>query len=122
RPRRQGDRMTPYACRPQRWRRRDVVAVLGGVALARPLAAHAQKMPLLGTLWTLRQDDDEAKERTSALLQALQSTGWENGRNLQMEFRWADGNAQRAQIVARELIGLKPDILLAQGTLSLQAI
>jgi putative tryptophan/tyrosine transport system substrate-binding protein len=52
----------------------------------------------------------------SAFTQALADLGWTDGRNVRMDFRWAGGDTNRIRALARELVGLQPDIILAGGT------
>ena len=89
---------------------------LGGAA-ALPLAAHAQeRMRRIGVLMTLASNDPEGQTRIGAFLQGLQQSGWSIGRNVQIETRWAAGQADAIRKHASELVALAPDVILATGS------
>ena len=74
-------------------RRREFITLVGGVA-ALPLAARAQQgdgMPRIGVLSVFAQSDPETQAWIRALMQRLEELGWVNGRNVQIEFRFASG-------------------------------
>jgi len=74
--------------------RREFITILGGAAAAWPLAAHAQqgeRMRRIGVLMPLAADDPEARARLAAFQQALQELGWTEGRNVQIDTRFAGG-------------------------------
>jgi putative ABC transport system substrate-binding protein len=99
-------------------RRREFIAGLGGAAAAWPLAAGAQqgeRMRRVGVLTNLASDDSEAQVRNTAFAHALAQLGWVVGQNLQIEHRWAAGDAERIRTYAAELIALTPDVMLATG-------
>jgi putative ABC transport system substrate-binding protein len=60
-------------------------------------------------------DDPVAQVRNAAFLQGLQELGWTVGRNTQIEYRWAAGDANRIRRYATELVALAPDVILASG-------
>jgi putative ABC transport system substrate-binding protein len=95
-------------------RRREFIAVLGGAA-AWPLAARAQqgdRMRRIGVLTLGDENDPLAKPRVSAFTQALADLGWTDGRNVRMELRWYGDDANRSRGLAKELVGLQPDIIV----------
>jgi ABC-type uncharacterized transport system substrate-binding protein len=103
-------------------RRREFVALLGGVAAAWPLAARAQQpeqMRRIGVLTNLVADDPEAQARVGAFLQGLQELGWAVGRNMRIEYRWGAGDADRTRGYAAELVALAPDVILTSGASAL---
>jgi len=103
-------------------RRREFVALLGGVAAAWPLAARAQQpeqMRRIGVLTNLVADDPEAQARVGAFLQGLQELGWAVGRNMRIEYRWGAGDADRTREYAAELVALAPDVILTSGASAL---
>jgi putative ABC transport system substrate-binding protein len=66
-------------------KRRDFITLLGGAAVAWPLAARAQqpeRMRRIGVLMSLAADDPEGQARLTAFLQSLQELGWADGRNI----------------------------------------
>ena len=98
-------------------RRRDFVTLLGGAAASWPLAARAQtkRMRRIGVLMGLVANDPEAQSRVVAFENGLRELGWVKGRNLSIEYRWAgDGSVLRDH--AAELLGMGPDLILANST------
>ena len=63
----------------------------------------------------LTADDPEASARVTALAQGLQQLGWTVGRNLQIDYRWGAGDADRSRRYAAELVALAPDLILVNG-------
>jgi len=107
------------------WKRREFITLLGGAAVAWPLAARAQqteRMRRIGVLMNLAADDAEGQARIAAFLQALQQLGWSDGRNVRIDYRWAAGDAGRFHRYAEELLALVPDVILASATPSVQAL
>jgi len=99
-------------------KRRDFITLLGGAAAAWPLAARAQqreRMRRIGVLMSLAADDQEGQARLTAFVQGLQELGWTDGRNVQIDYRWPAGDAERIRRYAAELAALAPDIILAGG-------
>jgi putative ABC transport system substrate-binding protein len=99
-------------------KRRDFIMLLGGGAVAWPLAARAQQaepMRRIGVLMGLAADDPEGQARFTAFVQALQELGWTDGRNVRIDTRWGAGNADRNRRYAAELVALTPDVILASG-------
>ena len=103
-------------------RRRDFITLLGGATAAWPLALHAQQsgqMRRIGVLMPYARDNPEAQARITAFLQGLQTLGWTEGRNLQIEYRWGSGDLQKA---AAELVALSPDVIFANATPAVAAL
>jgi putative ABC transport system substrate-binding protein len=99
--------------------RRRVLATLGGLAVAWPLVARAQqpeRMRRVGALMAYAANDPQAQERNAAFLQALRQLGWTVGQNLQIEYRWAEGNEDDTRKYAAELVALAPDVIFASGS------
>ena len=87
-------------------RRREFITLLGGAAVAWPLAARAQqreRMRRIGVLMTTAADDPEGQARLAAFVQGLQQLGWTDGRNVRIDTRWAAGNADDIRKYAAEL-------------------
>src|SRR3974390_160531 len=108
-----------------RLKRREFIAVLGGIAAAWPFAAHAQqpeRMRRIGVLMSRAADDPQGQARRAAFQQALQQFGWSDGRNVQIDIRWHEFDADRARGYAQELIALAPDIFLADPSVSVVAL
>jgi putative ABC transport system substrate-binding protein len=101
-----------------RLKRREFITLLGGAAVAWPLAARAQqpdRMRRIGALLATAADDPEGKAQIAAFLQSLQQLGWTVGRNVQIDYRWGAVNADRVRSYSSELVALAPDIILAVG-------
>ena len=96
-------------------RRRDFVALLGGAA-AWPLAAGAQQsaMPVVGVLSSQSQESEAAV--LASWRQALNESGYVRGRNVEFEYRFADGQLDRLSILAAELVRLQVTVLVANTT------
>jgi len=106
-------------------RRREFITFIGGAAAAWPLAARAQqgqRMRRIGVLMHLAADDPEGQRRVAAFLQGLQEAGWAVGRNVDIDMRWAAGDADRFRRYAMEIIALTPDVILASATPSVLAV
>jgi putative tryptophan/tyrosine transport system substrate-binding protein len=99
-------------------RRRDMIALLGGAA-AWPVAARAQqpeRMRRIGILMGWSESDPEFQARIGALLQGLAQLGWVDSRNVRIDVRWTNGDANRARAFAKELVALQPDVIFAGAT------
>jgi putative ABC transport system substrate-binding protein len=100
------------------------MAGLGSTA-AWPLVARAQqaeRVRRIGVLSSGDEIDPPAKTSVSAFTQALADLGWADGRNVRMDLRWGGTDINRFRALARELVSLKPDIILANGTLATVAL
>jgi hypothetical protein len=103
-------------------RRREFISLIGGVAVAWPLAARAQqsdRVRVIGSLNILAEDDPEAKLRMAAFKQGLQQLGWTEGSNVRIEERWAGNDAGRVHKYAAELAALAPDVVLTSGSVTM---
>src|SRR5215475_7155033 len=97
-------------------RRREFITLLGGAAAAWPLKAgakQAERMRRVGVLMGYPEGDPQAQANVTALSQGLQSLGWIEGRNVQIDYRWAGGDPDKARTFARELIATMPDVMLS---------
>ena len=104
-------------------RRREVIAGIGAVAaLARPLAARAQQARRLGVLVTTGENDPEWGTERTAFLEAMQGLGWTDGANLRVDYGFAAGDKDRLAAASKELVALKPDVLLARSTIAVRAL
>jgi putative tryptophan/tyrosine transport system substrate-binding protein len=102
-------------------RRREFIVTLGGAAAVWPLTAHAQqsdRVRRIGVLMPLVQDNPVGQARIAALLQELQQLGWTDGRNVEIDIRWAGPNAEKLRKHAAELVKLAPDVVLANGSVA----
>ena len=96
-------------------RRREFIAGLGGAA-AWPLAARAQqgdRVRRIGVFMAGDENDPLMNSLVSAFTQAIASLGWAEGRNVRMDLRWYGEDINRIPVLAHELVGLQPDLILA---------
>jgi putative ABC transport system substrate-binding protein len=103
--------------------RRKFLATLGGAAAAWPLAARAQQSAMRRIIVLMGiANDAEAQARAVALRQGLQVLGWTMGRNIQIDYSFADGDVERMRVYAKEAVASGPDLILAVTNPALQAI
>ena len=107
-------------------RRRDFIKILAGTGVVWPLVVRAQQPDRMRRIGVLSggpaTDDPDNQARWVALTQALQQLGWIEGRNLQIDYRSGEGNADRARKFAAELVALNPDLIVASGTTGAQPL
>ena len=104
--------------------RRAFITLIGGAA-AWPLAARAQqrgRMRRIGVLMNLASDDAEGQARLAAFHQGLQQLGWTVGGNVQIDYRFGEGDAERYRRSASELVALAPDVLVTTGAPAVEAL
>jgi putative tryptophan/tyrosine transport system substrate-binding protein len=100
-------------------RRREFITLFGRAAMMWPVAARAQqpgRMRLIGVLMGYAESDPVAQSEVAAFLGALTKLGWTEGGNFRTEIRWSAGDADRERTFAKELIDLRPDVILSQST------
>ena len=101
-------------------RRREFIILLGGMVAGWPLPTRAQqneRVRRIGVLMAHTENDPEFKDYLDAFRQGLQKLGWIEGRNIQINTRWgALDDAEMRQRSAKELVALRPDIILTQNT------
>jgi putative ABC transport system substrate-binding protein len=106
-------------------RRRAFITLLGGAAVAWPLPARAQqgeRIRRIGVLMAFAENDPDAQANITAFQHALQKLGWADSGNLHIDYRWGAGDPERIRAYAIELVGLKPDVILAVSALVLQPL
>jgi len=97
-------------------RRRTFISSVSGV-VALPLAARGQQSGKLPTLGFLGSNNSAAQSQMIAVfLQRLRDLGWTEGRTIAIEYRWAEGRAERAAQIAADFVRLKVDVILTSGT------
>jgi putative tryptophan/tyrosine transport system substrate-binding protein len=100
--------------------RREFISGLAGAAVWH-VTAHGQdgaRTRRVGVLMSAGGDSDVSQVRYAAFLQGLQQSGWEVGRNVRIETRWAAGSVDNTRQSAAELVALSPDVILATGSVS----
>jgi putative ABC transport system substrate-binding protein len=103
-------------------KRREFITLIGGGAVVWPLAAHAQqpgKRPTIGFLGTTTAA--AWGPWTAAFVQRLRELGWIDGRNLAIEYRWAEARSENFAEIAAEFVRLKVDVIIAGGSAAIAA-
>jgi putative ABC transport system substrate-binding protein len=96
--------------------RREFITLVGSAAATWPLTARAQqpdRMQRIGMLIGSAEDDPEMKFRLASFRRGLERRGWSEGRNVRIDARFAEGSPERYRLLAKELVGLQPDVLFA---------
>jgi putative ABC transport system substrate-binding protein len=100
-------------------KRRDFITLLGGAAVAWPLAARAQaqqaaKLPTIGFLGASTRSAEN--QWIAAFVLRLRELGWVEGRTIAIEYRWAEGHDERLVEIAAEFVRRKVDVIVTWGT------
>ena len=108
-------------------RRREFITLLGGAAAAWPLAARTQqreRVRRIGRVGVLygAAGEDFSQARLSAFRQALEGLGWTEGRNLRIDLRFGNGDANRFRAYAAELVSLTPDVIVPNTAAAARAV
>ena len=105
--------------------RREFISLSLGAAVAWPLTARAQqpeRMRLIGVLMNFSESDPIAQSAVAAFRDPLTKLGWMKGSNLRIELRWAANDPDRTRMLAKELVALHPDVILAHTTPAAAAV
>jgi putative ABC transport system substrate-binding protein len=108
-------------------KRREFMTLLGGSAVGWSIAARAEQpdqLRRIGVLSLIAETDVESQAEVTAFRKRLDELGWADGRNVRADYRWGAGNVDRVQLLAKELVALNPDVLVAittPATAALQA-
>src|SRR6516165_5249946 len=106
-------------------RRREFVTLVGGAAVSWPITSHAQqsdKTRLIGVLISYAESDRTGWSDVAAFRGGLAKLGWTEGGNLRIELRWGNADPDRIRTLAKELIDLRPDVILSQSTVVTEAL
>src|SRR5262245_58363137 len=98
-------------------RRRVVITLIGGAAEAWPVAARAQQPGRQPTIGFLGANSPALQSQwTAAFVQRLRELGWIEGRNVVIEYRWAEGRFDRSPALLVELVQRKVDVIVTHAT------
>jgi putative ABC transport system substrate-binding protein len=106
-------------------RRRELIAALGGAAVAWPLAARAQqpdRVRRIAVLLRVAPDDPDSQRDLQNFRKGLWQLGWTAGNNILIEYRYASADPTQMQTHAAELVGLPAEAVLAGGSLAVAAL
>jgi putative tryptophan/tyrosine transport system substrate-binding protein len=101
-------------------RRREFIGFIGGAAAAWPLAARAQVSPKRRPLiaWLTGLTTEASRSHTANFFDSMRELGYRDGRDFDMVYRIAEGYQDRLPALAKELVGLKPDVILATAVIA----
>ena len=102
-------------------KRREFITLLGGAAAWPVRAEPADRLRHIGVLVGAAEDDPVTKARLAGFRQGLEKRGWSEGRNVRIDYRFAPTGSQ-AQVLTKELVALQPDVVVAQGTVLIEAL
>lgn len=105
-------------------RRRNLILLLGGAPVMLPLAARAQQTERVRRIGILSAytETNPINNALAAFLDGLRKLGWEEGRNIRLDYRWPGSSPDRALAHARELIALRPDVLFSHNSHTVVAL
>ena len=100
-------------------RRREFTRLLGGATVAWSVAAHAQqteRVRRIGVLTFTAESDQEGQSSVAAFREEIRKFGWVEGRNSEIDIRWAAADIGLMKRFAKELVALQPDLILTSST------
>lgn len=107
-------------------RRRDFITLIGGgLTVAWPCAAHAQRpnsIHRIDLLMMYPEKDPQGDLRATAFQREIEKAGWKVGENLQINFHWGTGNADWVRAAVAQILGQAPDVVLANGDAAIKAL
>ena len=106
--------------------RRQFISALGGATVAWPLTAARAQEPerprRIGVLMNTTADDPEGRAHIAMFRETMEKLGWTDGHKMQIDYRWAPGNADQRRKYAAELVALPVDVIVAVGGLSVRPL
>jgi putative ABC transport system substrate-binding protein len=96
-------------------RRREFITLLGGAAVALPAWAQ-DRVRRIGVLMAFAENDREGLVRVAAFQEGLEKLGWVEGRNIRIDMRWATADVESIRRAAKDLVTLRPDLILSNST------
>src|SRR6516225_4268094 len=107
-------------------RRREFIAALGGAVVPALWfsGAHAQQPERMRriAILMLRQDAPEGRRLVMEFRRRLEALGWADGRNIRADYRWVAGEIDRIGDAAKETVEQRPEVILAEGTVTVAAL
>jgi putative ABC transport system substrate-binding protein len=105
-------------------KRREFIGLIGGAAVAASSPARAQRDRVrhIGVLMGYAEDDPDTQARMKAFREAFEALGWKSGRNVEATYRFGVGEIDRVRAYAKELVDLKPDVIVCETTPTLKAV
>jgi hypothetical protein len=105
-------------------KRRDFLSVTSSAVLMWPVGAIAQpgRVRSIAIMNTNAENDPEGQARIVSFRRGLQELGWMEGRNVRIHYRWRAGDPARGRALARELMALAPEVIVANGTPAVAAL
>src|SRR5262245_10616300 len=100
----------------QLMKRREFITLVGGAAAAWPLTARGQQAGKLPTIGYLGASPSIESQRVAAFVQRLRELAWIDGRNVAIEYRWAEGRNERYAEIVTEFVRLKVDVIVTVAT------
>ena len=96
-------------------KRREFITLIGGAAATWPLAAQAQQLASVPRIGVLLYSNPQTDPQMASVRRGLSDLGYIEGRNIAIEYRYAEGRAEQLPSLAAELVRLRPDVILAIG-------
>src|SRR5262245_52835459 len=99
--------------------RREFITLLGGAAVAWPIAVGAQqseRVRQLAALMQYTEDNAQGQRWVATLRDDLQKLGWIEGRNLHIDYRWGGTDINLLQRLAKEIVAAKPDVIFSSSS------
>jgi len=97
-------------------KRREFITLLGGAATGWPLASRAQqpgRLRRIDVMTAFAEDSRDGRQNVGAFREGLQQLGWTDGSNIRIDFHWNVSEPGRAQVIARDIIAVHPDLIVS---------